>query len=126
MDIFDFPYHTLEVKYPESSATVSFGGGYDFTSMPKAPDQVEYTLNYEAMFFFETVTGYADEVSMPKLNMKTLELFYQKHRLHGKFIYPHPTEGDLVVKFVRPLEYKIAKNGKGRVDPFSIVLKLQP
>lgn len=126
MDIFDFPNHTLEVKYPESSIAVAFGGGYEFTSKPKAPDQIEYTLNYEAMFFFETVKGYADEVKMPQINIRALELFYQKHRLYGKFIYPHPTEGDLVVRFAKPLEYKIAKDGKGRVEPFSIVLKLQP
>jgi len=126
MDIFDFPYHTLDVKYPDSSIVVSFGGGYDFTSVPKAPDQVEYTLNYEAMFFFETISGFANSSYLPKVNMRTLEEFYIKHKLHGKFIYPHPTEGDLTVKFAKPLEYKVTKNGKGKVDPFSIVLKLQP
>lgn len=126
MDIFSFPYHTLEVKYPDSSIKVAFGGGYEFTSKPKAPDQVEYILNFAAMFFFETVPGYLDETKHVEANMAVLEKFYNDHKMYEKFIYPHPTHGNLVVRFAEPLNYKIAVNGKGRVEPFSIRLKLQP
>lgn len=126
MQVFDFPYHTLEVKYPESSVSVAFGGGYEFTSKPKAPDQVEYTVNFEAMFFFETINGFEDPTRYPQLNMTVLESFYNEHKMYEKFIYPHPTQGDLVVRFAEPLNYKVAKNGKGRVEPFAIRLKSQP
>jgi hypothetical protein len=126
MATFDFPYHELEVRYPESSIAVAFGGGYEFTSAPKAPDQVEYTLHFEAMFFFETVPGFTDDTKYPDLNMAVLEKFYNEHKMYKKFDYPHPTLGNLRVRFAAPLSYKIVKDGKGRVEPFSIRLKLQP
>ncbi len=126
MEIFDFPYHTLDVKYPESSISVAYGQGYEFTSAPKAPDQVEYTLNFAAMFFFETVPGYEDPTKNNRVNMSALEAFYNKYKMYGKFIYPHPTRGNLVVRFSEPLSYKVTPNGRGRVEPFAIKFKLQP
>lgn len=125
MDTFDFPYHTLDVKYPESSIAVSFGGGYEFTSKPKAPDQVEYNVNFRAMFFFEN-SGVLDLAKYPKANMAVLENFYNAHKMYEKFIYPHPTLGNITVRFAEPLAYKIAEDGKGRVEAFSIKLKSQP
>lgn len=127
METFEFPYHLMEVKYPDSSVTVSFGGGYDFTSKPKAPDQVEYTLNFKGMWFFTDITGRAlDLTREPELNMGLLEAFYQRHRLYGKFWYPHQTQGLIRVRFAEPLGYKIVENGKGQVEPFSVRLILQP
>ena len=126
MKTFDFPYHVLEVEYPDSSIKVAFGGGYEFASKPKAPDQVEYIVNFETMFFFETLPGILDLEKYPKLNMAVLEKFYNDHKMYEKFIYPHPTLGNLVVRFAEPLRYKITKGGGGRVDSFSVKLRLQP
>lgn len=126
MAVFNFPYHTIEVKYPESSVKVAFGGGYEFASKPKAPDQVEYTLSFPAMFFFETVPGVEDVTPHPAVNMTVLENFYNAHKMYEKFTYPHPTKGNIQVRFGDPLSYKIVSNGKGRVEPFSIKLISQP
>lgn len=126
METLPFMFHTLEVEYPESSIAVSFGGGYEFTSAPKAPDQTEYTLNYEAMFFFQNTNGTLNKTLQPNVNMALLEDFYNRHKMYKKFIYPHPALGNLVVRFSQPLRYKIAKNGKGRVESFSLKIKLQP
>jgi hypothetical protein len=127
METFAFPYHLLEVKYPDSSATVSFGGGYDFTSKPRAPDQVEYTANFKAMWFFTDITGEALDLTIQQeVNMGVLEAFYNRHKMWNKFWYPHPTQGLLKVRFNEPLNYKIVENGKGRVEPFSLRMILQP
>lgn len=127
METFAFPYHLMEVKYPDSSATVSFGGGYDFTSKPKAPDQVEYILHFNGMWFFTNLARTAYDLTRePKLNMALLEAFYQRHRLYGKFLYPHQTQGLIRVRFAEPLAYKIKENGRGQVEPFTIRLILQP
>ena len=126
METFNFPLHTLSVKYPDSSVKVQFGKGYEFASAPRGPDQVEYTLEFDAMFFFESSPGVLDKVTRPTVNMAVLEDFYQLVKLYTKFIYPHPTLGNLTVRFGEPLAYKVAKNGKGRVEPFSIKLVLQP
>lgn len=126
METFEFPYHTLEVKYPDSSFKLSLGRGYEFVSRPRGPDQVAYTLHFKAMWFFEDPPGTLDTTTRPELNMAVLEAFYNEHKMYEKFIYPHPTLGDLVVRFAEPLAYKVMENGRGAVEPFSIRLMLQP
>lgn len=123
---FNFPYHTLGVKYPESGARVSFGRGYQFASKPKGPDQLQYTLDFPAMFFFENPLGTFDLVTRPEINMQVLVNFYEAHRLYEPFYYPHPVLGNVTVRFDEPLEYKVVPNGWGRVEPFSIKLITQP
>lgn len=105
---------------------MTFGRGYEFASKPKGPDQLTYTLAFRGMFFFLTPEGAFDLTPRPTINMAVLEAFYQRHRLYEKFLYPHPALGDLTVRFDTPLEYKIAENGNGTVEPFSIVLLTQP
>lgn len=126
MDTFNFPYHTLGVKYPESSAKLTFGRGWEFASKPQGPDQLNYMLNFDFMMFFELAPNLYDEDINPEVNMRKLELFYQKHRLYEKFYYPHPVEGNIIVRFQKPLEYVIKKGGLGSVEPFSITLTTQP
>ena len=126
MATFNFPYHVLTVEYPESSARVKFGRGYEFASAPRGPDQVTYTLSFEAMFFFEDPPGTYDLTEQPVINMAVLENFYIVHKLYTPFLYPHPVLGNLTVRFAEPLSYKIAKNGRGRVEPFTIKLITQP
>ena len=126
MDTFDFPYHTLGVKYPDSSVKLTFGKGYEFASKPKGPDQVTYTLDFEAMAFFEDPPGTLDLAEQPLVNMAVLEQFYNDHKLYEPFIYPHPTLGDLTVRFDEPLSYKILKGGRGLTEPFTITLITQP
>lgn len=126
METFDFPLHTLSAKYPESSAKMTFGRGYEFASKPKGPDQVTYTLAFRGMFFFLNPDGSFDTTTRPTINMAALEAFYVRHRLYEKFIYPHPALGDLVVRFDNPIEYKIQENGRGAVEPFTISLLTQP
>ena len=126
MDTFNFPYHTLGVKYPDSSVKMSFGNGWEFASKPKGPDQLAYSLKFDIMMFFELAPNLYDEDINPELNMRKLELFYQKHRLFEKFYYPHPVEGNIVVRFQKPLEYDIVKGGQGAVEPFTIYLTTQP
>lgn len=126
LKIFDFPMHTIEVKYPQSSTTVTFGGGYDFVSKPNAPDQVRYTLHFETMKYFVDPYGAVDRLINPTWNIAALEDFYREHRLYEKFVYPHPVEGNLIVRFGTPLTFKSIKGGGGAVEPFSIELVLQP
>lgn len=126
METFNFPKHTLSVKYPESSAKMTFGKGYEFATKPKGPDQVSYTLAFRGMFFFLNGDGTFDATSQPTINMATLEQFYTRHRLYEKFIYPHPALGNLVMRFDTPLEYKIQENGNGAVEPFTLTLLTQP
>ncbi|WP_353645771.1 hypothetical protein [Mesorhizobium sp. WSM2239] len=119
MAVFDFPYHTIEEEYPVSSTTMKFGGGYQFASKPKGPDQIKFILNFEAMWF--------STPPHPKLNMQTLVDFYEDHRLYEPFDYPHPRLGTVSVRFATPLKIPEGiKKGRGQVKPFKIELLLQP
>lgn len=126
MAVFTFPNHTLEVAYPESSAKVRFGKGWEFASAPKGPDQVVYTLNFAAMFFYQNSNGTYNKALNPTINMAVLEDFYILHKLYTKFTYVHPALGNITMRFSQPLSYKIKENGRGSTEPFSLQLTSQP
>lgn len=127
MDTFDFPYHIVEDQYPTSSTVTQFGGGYQFASKPRGPDQITFKLNFKAMWFFETSPGVLDETSQPQINMKVLVDFYETHRLYEPFTYPHPRRGNLVCRFAKPLAVpKGIEGGKGQLEAFVVELILQP
>lgn len=126
MAVFNFPYHYLDVEYPESSVQVSYGRGYQFASAPRGPDQVTYILNFDTMVFFESPPGVLDLVTRPTLNMGVLEAFYNTHKLYLPFEYPHPVLGNLDVRFAEPLKYRIKKGGRGATEPFSLKIITLP
>lgn len=127
METFDFPLHVVEDQYPESSATVRFGGGYQFASKPRGPDQITFKLSFDAMWFYESSPGVVDATVNPKINMQVLIDFYEAHRLYQPFIYPHPTRGNVVVRFAKPLAVpKGVKKGNGVLEAFQVELIQQP
>lgn len=126
MAVFTFPNHAVGNKYPESGTKVQFGRGYEFVSAPRAPDQTIYTLNFQVMKFFVNPNGTLDLTTNPEINMAVLDNFYKTHRLYEKFTYPHPLEGNVIVRFNKPLTWSIKEKGLGTVDPFTIELRYQP
>lgn len=126
METFDFPNFTWTVRYPESSVKVKFGRGYEFASKPKGPDQVIYVLHFKAMKFFLTSGGNISIAKYPQINMQVLENFYNSMKMYEKFILPIPGKGDIVVRFAKPLEYKIMEGGAGLVEPFQLEFLSQP
>ncbi len=126
LDTFNFPYHTLSVDYPDSSAKIKFGRGYEFATKPEGPDQLTLTLNYDAMFFYESSPGVVDRARNTSINMQLMEDFYIDKRLYTKFYYPHPLWGNTIVRFQDPLKYKIVKGGLGSVESFTLKMVTQP
>lgn len=127
METFNFPYHLWSEEFPESSFKAQFGGGYEFASEPNAPDQIIYTLTFPGMWFFKNTNGTVNLTTEPKRNMGLLRQFYQNHRLHKYFLWPHPIDGNVRVRFKNPLVTpKGVPDGRGLVEPFEIKLRLQP
>lgn len=135
METFNFPYHFVQDRYPESSTVVQYGKGYRFASKPRAPDQIVFQLDFTAMWFFEDVTY--DSYGMPfrvlnantepRRNMQRLIEFYERHRMYKKFIYPHPRRGNLTVRFNKPLEVpKVVHDSMGLTESFKVELILEP
>lgn len=70
-----------------------------------------------------TVESSLDLVKNAAYNMGALEAFYNRHKLHKPFIYPHPVYGNIEVRFMDPL--KIPEGivgGNGALEDFTITL----
>lgn len=126
LQTFNFPNHTEEVAYPESSTRIQFGRGYAFVTKPQGPDQVRFTLHFELMQIFVNANGTINRTRSPQINLALLEDFYLAHRMHEKFILPSPRYGNTVVRFAKPFTYKMKPGGFGTCEPFTLELESQP
>lgn len=102
MAIFDFPFFTYSTENPDSSVRVKMGNSYTFSAPPTAPDQRVFKLKFAAMKYFVT-NGVLDPLKNPKINLAKLEQFYDIHKTHLRFDFPHPVYGTLVCSFNKPL-----------------------
>jgi len=127
MAVFDFPYHRLVTKYPESSKRLQFGRSYQFVARPEAPDQRIFELQFEYMKWYVNSDGTLDTTTNAKWNAGALDAFYQTHRLYEIFQYPHEFDGELNVRFNKPLELPASMfNAQGGIPPFKVELIEQP
>lgn len=123
MQTFDFPYHKFRTEYPESGNRVQLGGNYIFTAPPNGPDLRRFTLSFETMKYYQEPNGSISLTKNPKINMAVLEAFYNAHKLHKSFLYPHPVYGNIEVKFMSPLKIPNGiENGGGALESFEIDL----
>lgn len=123
METFNFPFHKFSTDYPESGTRVQLNGNYLFTAPPNGPDLRTITLRFPTMFYYLTSGGAIDIVKNPQYNMAVLEAFYNRHKLHKSFLYPHPVYGNMEVKFGRPLRIPEGMDGgSGAVEEFTIDL----
>lgn len=123
MQTFDFPFHKFRTEYPESGNRVQLGGNYVFSAPPNGPDLRKIILSFPTMRYYMGPGNVLDITSNPKINMGKLEKFYNDHKLHKSFIYPHPVYGNLEVKFFSPLKIPEGiTNGHGAVGDFEIEL----
>lgn len=121
LEVFNFPYHTVEGENPESGFRASMGGSYTFTTPPTDPDQRIFTLHFPAMKYYTDGDGAADASVNPTFNMLTLLQFYYDHKLYKSFQYTHPVHGVMEVKFNKPCpEPEGIPGANGVVKEFSI------
>jgi hypothetical protein len=126
MAVFDFPYHTFSTERPESSFRLKLGGSYQFSAPPSAPDQRIFKLKFRALKYFLT-NGSIDSEVEPEINLARLEKFYDLHKLHATFTYPHPVYGDVIVSFNKPLNTPEGTiGGNGLVENIDIELIEKP
>lgn len=127
MQIFNFPYHVCTVRYPKRGTQVQLGGSYTYSVKPSAPVSRTFNLTFDLMKWVRNAQGILSPVPEPELNLMRLDNFYQNHELHEDFIYPHELYGNLVVKFLEPLEIPPAKRDSfGSVLGVSVILIEQP
>ena len=104
MAVFNFPYHKVGTKYPNSGTRIQMGNSYQFSAPSPAPDQRIFRLKFALLQYFTTPAGQMDRTTMPEINLALLDDFYQAHKLHASFTYNHSVYGPLTCKFNQPLE----------------------
>lgn len=123
LELFDFPFHTVQTSNPESGMRGTMGGSYVFTSAPTDPDQRQFTLNFPTMKFFVNSSDELDETINPQYNMLALAQFYQRHKTYASFHYQHPVYGLLECKFNKPLvEPEVLPGGSGATKSVTVEL----
>lgn len=129
METFPFYMHHPVTVYPKGDG-FKFGGGYEATHAPLEPLQRKFKLHFSAMIWFiNETTGLPENTTEPHLNMLALDEFYRRHLSWKKFIYPHPSLGNINVKFSadNPWEHpKTLKGSGGVTDEFEMILVEQP
>lgn len=125
-DTFNFPYHRVITKHPESGSGIKMGKGYEYRQGDNAPEQMMYDLVFDSMQYF-LVSGVPSATPTPTRNIMALDAFYVANKMHKVFIYPHPVRGNINVRFAKPLEYGTPeKGGTGMIPEFTISIVEQP
>ena len=139
MQTFNMPFHTTVDVYPVNSSKLKLGMGYEFASRPKGPPQITFQLTFKMMFWWITKVGNIDRAYDPDSytgsNIAALIDFYELHQLYDPFIYPHPSRGELICRFDKPLS--VPKNIEGlitydgsysghQVESFTLDFLMQP
>ena len=120
METFDFPFHLVETEYPFSTTQVQFNNSWTAAIGPTSPDQRTFKLSMTG-FKYYGVAGALDLDTTPQLNMGVIEAFYNVHKQHEMFNYPHAVYGTLTCRFSKPLIIpKGIVGGNGRLEDFEL------
>jgi hypothetical protein len=117
MDTFDFPFHTVVVRYPDDQKRIKLGFGYTFAVQPFGPIERNFLLTLTGMQWFFDTEGVIDRTATPQRNIAFLIDFYETQRLNGEFLYTPPGFAECVVTFAGPLEILAALPGGMGVLP---------
>lgn len=127
METFDFPYHSMRVKYPEGQV-MHFGRGYSFGTKPLLPVARTFILHFNTMRWFLDTDGITPISSTePQVNLLKLLEFYDTHQMWKRFVYPSQLYGNTTVRFGTPFETPyVVGSGQGWSKDFEIQLVEQP
>lgn len=120
----DFMVHTCSLEYISQGFTMDMGDGYTFATDGKAPLTRKLILTFTGYKWYMTEDGHVDvETNKSINNLGALRDFWKSHLTHKQFIYKHPTEGNLNVRFNQPLKIPELKSpGFSVVKDFQVEL----
>jgi len=101
--VFDFPWHSVETTLSELNASGTTGRSYTKVGRLNTPTARSFRLVFPTLGCYPKPDGTLDLEASPRLNFALLDRFYRTHRTAESFIYPHPTYGNLKVRFQEPL-----------------------
>ena len=116
LDRFIWYTYNFTTEYVELYTLIM--SGVNQPVLPKIEHQPTrlFSLSFETLVNTECVPAAKEPMSF-----KSLEAFYLKHGMFGRFILPHPVYGELMVRFNKPLSVpKSRANGNGTVESFTL------
>lgn len=118
---FPFPYYTYTTRFNDNVKQIQFGNGFTFASQPSGPPQRSFKLRMSGMAWHRQPEGGLDVLTARDTNLGRLEEFYKEVECWKPFIWQHPIYGNMLVRFLRPLDipYQIP-GGTGVVEPFEL------
>lgn len=125
LDNFDnFMAHKCSLEYISQGFTVDMGDGYTFATDGKSPVIRKLKLTFTGYRWYMNEDGSVDvETNKNINNIGAFRDFWLAHLTHKQFIYKHPTEGNLNVRFNQPITIPELKSpGFSVVSDFSVEL----
>lgn len=125
METFDnFMLHKVDTNYNTTGFSVELGGGYSFATDGKSPIIRELVLYFTGYKWYLNEDGSIDTETNKNINnMGALRDFFFEHKTHKEFIYNHPADGEVVVRFKEALKIPKAKpDSGGIVEDFQVTL----
>ena len=124
---FDWNLHIETTVYNDVDQSLKLGGGWDYMIDPLVNPPRTFVLTFGALCWFtkrvndQLMLDY--ETSAP-INAGRLDKFFDTHRLHKPFWYPHPKYGLIKVRFDKPVNLaNPSLNSKGVVQNVTVFLK---
>lgn len=123
MESWEWNYFTFGEAYQPNNSTQTFGGGWEFAAAPDRPHQRIFTVKIPTVRYYMTSSGVMDITTSPELNLGRLKKFYERHSCYKPFIWTHPAEGNLKVRFKTPPEFPPGlPGGNGWIESFEVKL----
>ena len=121
----DFMLHNDDMAFVRQGFSVDFGGGYSFATDGEFPVLREFNLYFTGYKWYINDKGEIDTETNKNINnLGNLREFYKRHLTHKSFVYNHPTEGMVKVRFAEPLVLpRRIKAGGGVCEDFTVKLK---
>lgn len=124
----NFMLHNDEVNFVTQGFSVDFGGGYSFATDGQFPVLRNFTLYFTGYRWYTKIENNRKvvdtETNININNIGALREFYKRHLMYKSFIYNHPTEGPVKVRFKEPLNLpKRIKGAGGVCEDFTVQLK---
>jgi hypothetical protein len=121
----DFMLHRVDTLPQAQGFSMEMGGGYSFATDGKHPLVNKLRLLFVGYKWYVQADGETTDFETNRRinNLGALWNFYKEHKTHKRFVYNHPFEGHMEVRFDQPLRIPPGRpGGNGVSEDFEVNL----
>lgn len=107
----------------EPAASVMTMNAWQFSARPNTPYQRRFKVTLHGLRWYLAADGTYDFTTNENFNARALERFYEAHETWAPFIFPHQHFGNLLCRFVAPVQVPAGEmNSGGFIKPVEVML----